>query len=98
MNTEELSKHADDLLRVAIGKCDSLEEAQYLVQSTLLEGLLAIKKGTIIENVRSWLSTVLNRKYYDLLREKYRKPLTFYGMDYDIRGADVTEWTCFEVF
>ena len=84
MNTEELSKHADYLLRLAAGKCDSLEEAQDLVQSTLLEGLLALKKGTVIENAKSWLSTVLNRKYYDLLREKYRKPLTFYGMDYDI--------------
>ena len=84
MNTEELSEHTDYLLRVAFGKCDSLEEAQDLVQSTLLEGLLAIRKGTIIESAKSWLSTVLNRKYYDLLREKYRKPLTFYGMDYDI--------------
>ncbi|MCR5458327.1 MAG: RNA polymerase sigma factor [Acetatifactor sp.] len=84
MNTEELSEHTDYLFRVAIGKCDSLEEAQDLVQSTLLEGLLAIRKGTIIESAKSWLSTVLNRKYYDLLREKYRKPLTFYGMDYDI--------------
>lgn len=45
MNTEELSKNADDLLRVAIGKCDSLEEAQDLVQITLLEGLLAIRNS-----------------------------------------------------
>ena len=29
------------------------------------------------------LCTVLNRKYYDLLREKYRKPIEFYGMDFD---------------
>ena len=68
MNTEELSEHADYLLRVAIGKCDSLEEAQDLVQNTLLEGLLALRKGTVIDNAKSWLSTVLNRKDYDLLR------------------------------
>lgn len=84
MNTEELSKHADYLLQVATYKCDSLEEAQDLVQNTLLEGLLALKKGTIIGNAKSWLSAVLSRKYYDLLREKYRKPLTFYGMECDI--------------
>lgn len=45
MNTEELSEHTDYLLRVAIGKCDSLEEAQDLVQSMLLEGLLAIRNS-----------------------------------------------------
>ena len=84
MNTEELTVHADYLLRIAMNKCDSWEEAQDLVQSTLLEGLLTIKKGIDIEHAKSWLSTVLGRKYYDLLREKYRKPLTFYGMDYDV--------------
>ena len=81
MNIEELLGHTDYLLRVAAGRCDSLEDAQDLVQNTLLEGLLALRKGIVIENTKSWLSTVLNRKYYDLLREKYRKPLTFYGMD-----------------
>ena len=84
MNTEELLEHADYLLRVAVNKCDSWDEAQDLVQNTMLEGLLAIRKGIVIENAKSWLSAVLNRKYYDLLREKYRKPLTFYGMDYNI--------------
>ena len=84
MNTEELLEHADYLLRVAVNKCDSWEEAQDLVQNTLLDGLLALRKGIVIDNAKSWLSTVLNRKYYDLLREKYRKPLTFYGMNYDM--------------
>ncbi|MCR5797047.1 MAG: hypothetical protein K6G63_03915 [Eubacterium sp.] len=37
-----------------------------------------------INNARNWLCTVLKRKYYDLLREKYRKPLEFYGMDFDM--------------
>ena len=88
MNTEELLEHADYLLRVAVNKCDSWEEAQDLVQNTLLEGLLALRKGIVIDNAKSWLSTVLSRKYYDLLREKYRKPLTFYGMDYDMSDEE----------
>lgn len=87
MEKEELTKLADDLLHIAIGKCDSLEDAQDLVQNTLLEGLLAIRKGTKIEHAKSWLITVLNRKYYDLLREKYRKPIVFYGMTEDIEKA-----------
>ena len=87
MEKEELTKLADDLLHIAIGKCDSLEDAQDLVQNTLLEGLLAIRKGTKIEHAKSWLITVLNRKYYDLLREKYRRPIVFYGMTEDIEKA-----------
>ena len=87
MKKEELAELADDLLHIAIGKCDSLEDAQDLVQNTLLEGLLAIQKGKEIENAKSWLLTVLNRKYYDILREKYRKPLVFYGMNEDIEQA-----------
>ena len=74
---------ADHLMHIAISKCDSLEDAQDLVQNTLLDGLHAINKGTEINNAKNWLCTVLNRKYYDLLREKYRKPIEFYGMDFD---------------
>ncbi len=87
MKKEELTELADDLLHIAIIKCDSLEDAQDLTQSTLLEGLMAIRKGIEIEHAKSWLITVLNRKYYDLLREKYRKPLVFYGMAEDIEQA-----------
>lgn len=87
MEKEKLTELADDLLHIAIGKCDSLEDAQDLVQNTLLEGLLAIRKGIEIENAKSWLITVLNRKYYDLLREKYRKPLVFCGMEEGFCGS-----------
>ncbi len=63
MEKEELTELADDLLHIAIGMCDSLEDAQDLVQNTLLEGLLAIRKGIEIENAKNWLITVLYRKY-----------------------------------
>lgn len=84
METEEMLALADYLMHIAGSKCDSWEDAQDLVQDTLLDGLHAIRKGTEISNAKSWLCTVLNRKYYDLLREKYRKPLEFNGMDFDI--------------
>ena len=88
MQLEELLEHADYLLGVAAGKCDSWDDAQDLVQTTLLEGLLAVRNGKKIDNARNWLVTVLNRRYYDMLREKYRKPLVFYGMSYDLNHAE----------
>lgn len=84
MKIEEMLAQVDYLMHIASSKCDSWEDAQDLVQNTLLEGLRAIRKGTNINNAKNWLCTVLNRKYYDLLREKYRKPLEFFGMDFDI--------------
>ncbi len=78
MKVDELLAQVDYLLHIAGRKCDSWEEAQDLVQATLLEGLLAIRKGMQINNAKNWLCTVLNRKYFDLLREKYRKPLVFF--------------------
>ena len=83
MRTEELLEHADYLLGAAAGKCDSWDDAQDLVQAVLLEGLLAVRSGKKIDSPRNWLVTVLNRRFYDMLREKYRKPLVFCGLDYD---------------
>ena len=53
MQLEELLEHADYLLGVAAGKCDSWDDAQDLVQTTLLEGLLAVKSGKKIDNARN---------------------------------------------
>ncbi len=91
MRTEELLEHADYLLDVAASKCDSWDDAQDLVQSTLLEGLLAVRNGRKIDNARNWLVTVLNRRYYDMLRGKYRKPLVFYGITYDLACGESGE-------
>ena len=88
MQLEELLEYTDYLLGVAAGKCDSWDDAQDLVQTTVLEGLLAVRNGKKIDNARNWLVTVLNRRYYDMLREKYRKPLVFYGMSYDLNHAE----------
>ena len=89
MEIEEMLAQADYLMHIAVSKCDSWEDAQDLVQETILDGLHAIRKGVDINNARNWLCTVLNRKYYDLLREKYRKPLEFYGMDFDVAMEEV---------
>ena len=74
MNKEILTEYADLLMKVAVSKCDDLEDAKDLVQETLLATLTAINKGKEISEPQNWLMTVLNHKYYDMLRQKYRKP------------------------
>ena len=74
MTKNELTEYADFLLKAAMSKCCNLSDAQDLVQETLLTALTAIDRGIVMNEPRSWLSTVLNRKYYDMLRQKYRKP------------------------
>ena len=74
MNQNKLTEYADLLMKVAMSKCDNLEDAKDLVQETLLAALNSIHKGKEISDLKNWLMTVLNHKYYDLLRSKYRKP------------------------
>lgn len=74
MTKNELTEYADMLMQLASGKCDSIEDARDLVQETMLAALSAIEKGKEIVSPKSFLCTVLNRKYYDMLRLKYRKP------------------------
>ncbi|WP_026517508.1 RNA polymerase sigma factor [Butyrivibrio sp. MC2021] len=74
MNKNKLTEYADILMKVAISKCDNLEDAKDLVQETLLAALTSINKGKEISDTKNWLMTVLNHKYYDMLRQKYRKP------------------------
>lgn len=74
MEKKNLTEYADFLLKIAAYKCGNISEAQDLVQETLLAALTALKKGKAIDDPKAWLSVVLNRKYYDMLRKKYRKP------------------------
>lgn len=73
MNKTELIEYADYLLQTAMYKVDNIEDAEDLVQETLVEALLVIQRNKAIDNPKSWLVTVLHHKYYDMLRRKYRK-------------------------
>ena len=73
MNKTELIEYADYLLQTAMYKVDNIEDAEDLVQETLVEALVAIHQNKVIDNPKSWLVTVLHHKYYDMLRRKYRK-------------------------
>ncbi len=74
MNKTNLTEYADYLLQTALYKTSNIDEAQDLVQETLISALVAIEQKKPIDNLKNWLVTVLNRKYYDMLRHKYRKP------------------------
>ena len=85
MRLEELLEHADYLLGVAAGKCDSWEDAQDLVQATLLEGLLAVRKEKKIAKkimaehthfafVSDAHNTSSRKPNWDLLQKKVKSP------------------------
>lgn len=81
MNKNVLTEYADFLLNTALYKCGNITDTQDLVQDTLLSALAAMEEKSV-ENPKAWLTAVLNRKYYDLLRRKYNK-LT---VSFDVAG------------
>ncbi|MEG0835948.1 MAG: RNA polymerase sigma factor [Christensenellaceae bacterium] len=81
---QELTREIDFLLSVALRKCENKEDAQDLTQETLLSALLYTAKGNKIDDLRGWLLTVMNRKFYDMLRKKYKQPLVSIGENFDI--------------
>lgn len=82
MNKDDLIRYADDLLRTAMYKLDGAD-AEDLVQETMLAALLAIRQGLEIKDPRHWLQGVLRRKYYDFLRQKYRRPTVSFDALYE---------------
>ncbi len=84
MPNEEITNYIDFLLSAAMRKCDDLADAQDLVQETLLAALSYRKRGGVMKNSKAWLISVMNRKYYDLLRRKYQIPSVTIGDGFDI--------------
>ncbi len=76
---EELENYTDLLLTAAMGKCGDIHDAQDLAQETLLAALAWTAGGREIRDTRAWLLAVLDRKYADLLRRKYRLPTVSMG-------------------
>lgn len=84
MQKKELENEIDFLLSAAIKKCGNAYDAEDIVQETVLSALAYLKRGNKINDMRGWLLTVLNRKYYDLLRKQYRQPITHIADGFDI--------------
>ncbi|MCM1023731.1 MAG: sigma-70 family RNA polymerase sigma factor [Prevotella sp.] len=84
MNKTNITEYADFLLNAALYKCGNLADAQDLAQDTLLAGLSAIAAGKSVDAPKAWLTAVLNRRYYDLLRRKYNKPTVSFDVTGDV--------------
>lgn len=81
---EKIEDQLEFLLSAALRKCGNLQDAEDLVQETMLAALLYKAKGKHIDKIRPWLAAVLNRKYCDMLRRRYRRPFVSMGEDFDI--------------
>ncbi|NLA77856.1 MAG: RNA polymerase sigma factor [Clostridiales bacterium] len=71
MQLPEIQKYTEYLFRVALKKCGNLTDAEDLTQEVLLAALQYPRE---ISDIKSWLSMVLNHKYYDMLRRRYKLP------------------------
>lgn len=84
MQNENLENQMDFLLAAALKKCNDSYEAEDLVQEVLLAALTYLSRGNSIRDMRAWLLAVMNRKFNDMLRKKYRQPTIFIGCDFDL--------------
>jgi len=90
MNETHLFDYGEYLLKLALSKTNNFEQAEDLVSETLISAIVALKNGTKIGNPKTYLSGILNHKFYDFLRSKYSKPVISYGVipDFEIAGRE----------
>lgn len=81
---QKLDNYIQELLSLALYKTKNIYEAEELVQESLLTALIYINKGNEIKDYKSYLISVLNGKYNDMLRRKYNKPLTYLQDNFEI--------------
>ena len=92
MPKNQIEAEIEYVLSAALKRCGNLHDAEDLTQETILSALLYLEKGGMIDHPRTFLSVLLNRKYYDMLRRKYRIPTVSIGDDFDIiDDADFSE-------
>lgn len=72
---ERIEDQMEFLLSAALCKCGNIADAEDLTQETFLSALLLQARGGQIDNLRGWMLTVMERKYYDMLRKRYRRPV-----------------------
>lgn len=81
---EKIENQMEFLLSAALRRCGNLADAEDLTQETLLSALLTEAKGGQIDNLRGWMLTVMERKYFDMLRKRYRQPYVSIGEAFEI--------------
>lgn len=88
MQKNEIQKYLDFLLSAAIRKCGDLSDAEDLAQETILAALTYEFRGGKIDDPKAWLIMVMNRKFYDILRRKYKLATVTIGEDFDIADTE----------
>lgn len=68
-----LEEYGDYLYRYALHRCRDAHAAEDLVQETFLAALSARNRRQGTSSVRTWLTGILNHKYIDSLRKRYRE-------------------------
>jgi RNA polymerase sigma-70 factor (ECF subfamily) len=68
-----LEEHGDYLYRYALYRCRDAHVAEDLVQETFLAALSAWERRQGTSSVRTWLTGILNHKFVDSLRKRYRE-------------------------
>lgn len=71
MHINDIENIMNYLFSAALKKCGNFEDAEDLTSETLLA---ALKYPKEVKDMKKWLSAVLNHKYYDMLRRKYKLP------------------------
>ena len=75
MKKDEVIQYYDYLMRLAVSKCESQEDAEDIVGDTILAAFEYLYKGGVIEYPKTWLANTLLHKHNDRLRKKYRLPV-----------------------
>jgi len=77
MRYGKIENYTEYLFSAALQKSQNLHDAEDLTQEVLLS---ALSYAGEVGNVKAWLSSVLNHKYYDMLRRKYKMPTVCIGL------------------
>ncbi len=88
MNNQLLQEQMEFLLSCALKKCGKTEDAEDLVQETVLAALSYLVGGGVMRDVRGWLLSVMNRKFYDMLRRKYQISTVAMGEGFDMGSGE----------
>ena len=81
---DAVAAYTEALLSAAMRLCDNVPDAEDLTSETQLAALSYLARGGQIDDLRSWLFSVLRRRWNDRLRRKYRAVTVTIGEDFDI--------------
>jgi RNA polymerase sigma-70 factor (ECF subfamily) len=78
-----LEEHGNYLFRYALTRVRNREQAEDLVQETLLAGMRAISRFSGKSSIRTWLTSILKHKIIDYFRKSSRETKMDASEDFD---------------